>query len=425
MDRFDRKSLKNVLYISTRFPFPISSGREKMIVQSLKFLANDFNVYFLYFSKDKRSIDTSLLQKYNIKQAIRLEFPNSFEIFYNILVRYKYSLQENLFFSEKIQRQIYRFIDNIKPDLVICDMIRTAQFVENLNVKKIVDMDDLLSKRYLRYLSVENKENRLLGTFENILPSFISNISDRFLRKLILKFESEKIKDREIELTNKFDAVFLVSLEEVKELNKLTLRNNIYTNPPAVEIHKNIYNPYLKENNFLFIGNMKTSQNLSSVKYIVDKILPQLKGKINFKFKIAGVYDERLNKIISPFKEQIELMGFVENLEYAIRESKLLLSPIAFGTGIKTKILDAMSYGLPVVTNSIGAEGLPIENGKHCIIENNPQKMSENILFLVKNPNILETLSKNAHLYVIKNHNFDTLKENFLSVVDKVLNCKS
>lgn len=412
---------KKILYISTRYPFPVKSGREKMINQFIKFVSNKFDIYFAYFSKHEEEKSRAFIRNYNIKKIYKLDFPNILEIFFNLITRKNTSLQEKLFYSRKTEKIIMNIINEIKPDLIVTDMIRTAQYVENQTLKKILDMDDLLSIRYIRYQTLNKTEDNLLGTFQNILPTPLNHIFDKKLKNFILKIEAAKMKKREIELSNKFNAILLVSPKESEYLKNLTNNPYIFAFPPAIELHKNIYNPHCKKNNFLFIGNMKTSQNLSSIKLILEKMFPILIDKMNFKLKIVGSYDDRLKKLVEPYSKYVDLLGFVENMEEIIKESKLLLSPIAFGTGIKTKILDAMSYGLPVVTNSVGVEGLKIKNFEECIVEDDFQKIPDLLIDVLSNPELLSKVSNKGYEYVLKFHNPNLIQRRLLSIINQVL----
>ncbi len=416
--------MKKIFYISTRYPFPVKSGREKMIEQTLKFLSDEFEIYFAFFSKKDIEVKKEILQKYNIKRTYALKFPNIAELTTNFIFKQNKSIQERLFFSKKNLLFLKKTIKDVNPDIVITDMIRTAQYIENLNIKKILDMDDLLSVRYERYTKQNYSENKLLGTFSSILPNFVSDIADKYMRNLILNHESKKIKKREIELSNKFDAILLVSPKEAEQLKKITGKGNIYNFPPAVKLNENIYNPNIQENNFLFIGNMRTSQNLSSIKFITEKIFPTLSKKISFKLKIVGIYDDRLEKIVAPYQNYIDLLGFVEDIESVVKKSKLLLSPIAFGTGIKTKILDAMSYGLPVITNSVGAEGLYVKKDFHCIIEDEPIRLANRIVDSINNKYKLNQLSKNGYSYVQEIHNPVIIQRNLLQILKEIIDNK-
>ena len=69
----------------------------------------------------------------------------------------------------------------------------------------------------------------------------------------------------------------------------------------------------------------------------------------------------------------VHFSGKVSDLRGEVKKGMVFLAPIAYGTGIKTKILEAMAMEMPVVTNSVGAEGIPGVNGKHWCASEQPQ----------------------------------------------------
>jgi glycosyltransferase involved in cell wall biosynthesis len=404
---------KKILMILTREPYPIDNGRKSIIAQTIDFLKDKYEISLMIFSKDELNIE--LYKSYNFSSVKKLFFPSKLELFKNMILYKNKSLQERLFYSRKSQILINNEIDIFKPDIIYADMIRTAQYIENIldeNIQKIVDIDDLLSIRYSRFL--KNKENSILGTFQNLLPTFLRKILENLLKNIILKKEIKLISKREIEIARSFDQSFLVSAKEVEYLSKITNTKNIHTNTQAIKQRKNIYISS-NANNFVFIGNMSTPQNISSLEMIVNEILPSF--DFEYKLFIIGKYDNRTIKLTKN-NINIELLGFVKDLEDVLSNMKLALMPISFGTGIKTKILDCMSYGIPVITNKIGNEGLSTIDKKNILICNESMEYKEILNNILKDENLLKQIGLNAQIYVRENHNFYKLKTNFLKIIE-------
>jgi glycosyltransferase involved in cell wall biosynthesis len=411
-----------VLYLATRFPWPVKAGRERMINQIIRYLHSSYEVYFAFFCNDILfNWASSLPVEFEGLRLVPLPLPTRREILKNFLFRKKsYALQEHLFYSIRAKQILEKTIEEIKPDIIIADMIRTAQYIEDWDGLKILDMDDLLSIRYERMLKyLQYQVGSLLGTFENKLHLPVrENILRPFIRK-ILTLESRRIRERENILTHKFDHVLLVSPMEVNILRQRVNLSNISWFPPSVRA-KYIYNP-TKKNVFLYLGNLHTPQNRASIKFIVDYVFPLLKEeRINFEFWIVGDYPSNFRNL---FKDKhIKFLGFVRNLEEIMAKVKILLSPISFGTGIKTKILDAMAYGVPVFTNSVGAEGLMVKKDFHCIVEDNPRLLVSKLISVLKDPNLLLSLSKNGFEYVRRYHDDFRLNKKLKALINDLFN---
>lgn len=399
---------KKILMVLTRCPYPINGGRESILAQTIDFLSDEYDLDILYFSKN--NTDKNEFDKRGIK-AFSLNFPSKMELILNIVTRRNFSLQENLFYSNNNLGFVSNFIEKNEPDLIYVDMIRVSQYIEDLEIPKIIDIDDLLSIRYTRF--IEQKESSILGTFSKIIPSLIRDVVEKLFKNTILKHESNKMFNREKDVVYKYNSCFLVSKKEKDTLKNITKNHNIFTNTQAIKSRKNIYtNP--DENNLLFIGNMLTAQNKASLKIIVTEILP--KFKFEYKLFVLGNYNKDIQELTS-LNNNIKLLGFVDNLEDVLKTTKLALMPIAFGTGIKTKILDCMSYGVPVLTNTVGNEGLSTRNMNNILIFENNDLTNDNIEKLLNNNKLLEEISKNEYQYIIDNHNFDKLRLAFVNII--------
>ncbi len=402
--------MKKAILILTRCPYPVNGGRESILSQTIDFLDGFYDLTILYFSKnklDKNEFDKRSLNSY------QLRFPSKIELLYNIAFRRYFSLQENLFYSRSNLGMVDKIIDKIQPELVYVDMIRTSQYIENYDIYKVIDIDDLLSIRYQRFIS--QKESSIFGTFSSVVPSFIRNVVGKILKNIILEYESKKIGNREIEIVEKYDSCFLVSEKEKDHLIMKTNSHNIYTNTQAIKPRENLYEKNVKCNNLLFIGNMLTAQNKSSLEMIVNEILP--KFRFNYKFFVVGKYDDTIEELTYK-NSNIELLGFVDNLEETLRSIKLALMPISFGTGIKTKVLDCMSYGIPVLTNTVGSEGLNTKDYKDIFILNNNEITNDSMLRILNDNELLESIGENGYQYIKNYHNFDVLRNSFLDHIN-------
>jgi glycosyltransferase involved in cell wall biosynthesis len=115
----------------------------------------------------------------------------------------------------------------------------------------------------------------------------------------------------------------------------------------------------------------------------------------NVKVQIIGSVDKEINTISN---KNIEFLGFVENVEPYFLNSKLMVAPLRYGAGVKGKVGQAFEYYLPVVTTSIGAEGMFLENDINAIIVDNATDFANKIIEVYNQSEIWEKLSKNSEL---------------------------
>ena len=85
---------------------------------------------------------------------------------------------------------------------------------------------------------------------------------------------------------------------------------------------------------------------------------------------------------------------------FEVKKTNVFLAPMAYGTGVKIKIVEAMAMGMPVVTNPIGAEGIPGENGVHWYVGNSDTEIAEYIDQLLADPADCAEMGENAQRLV-------------------------
>ncbi len=111
--------------------------------------------------------------------------------------------------------------------------------------------------------------------------------------------------------------------------------------------------------NFMTIGNLLHGPNVDSVLYIKKEIWPLIKKQLpDAKMYVYGNYAPQHIKELHNEKEGFFIKGWALSVKDAMSTARVCLAPIRFGAGLKGKLLDAMAYGIPAVTTSLGAEAM-------------------------------------------------------------------
>ena len=389
--------MKKMLFIATRNPYEICDGRSFSLNSYCKVLAKEYNLKVLFFADKHEKANEKLLKKPSFIEKI-------FNCFFLSIVL-RLPLQVSAMYSRNSKRKINRVFRSFKPDYVICDMCRTAIYIKNINCLKILDMDDVLSERY--YQAYINNEKKAIGQLENNLPKFVNKVISLFkLDKKINKFEYKAMRKYEIKLAQKFDAVILVSPLECSKFSQINNLNNVFCWPIVVDINSKDPCSYNKKV-ISFVGNMNVSHNLSTLKEIIENIMPNLQE--DFVLRVVGNCSEAIK---SEYEDKnVVFTGRVDSVEKNIEDTLAVIAPIKFGSGIKIKIVESMSYCVPVITTPKGIEGLDIENGVNILVANDYKPLSEYVIDLSKNDMKRNFISLEAKKYVEKNHNYSRLQE--------------
>ena len=154
------------------------------------------------------------------------------------------------------------------------------------------------------------------------------------------------------------------------------------------------------QRDILFFGAMARMENSLSALWFIDHVMPLL-ADLDIRFVVLGSNPTEALKARENSK--IYVTGFVDSVEPYFEESMCLVAPLVLGAGIKVKVLEALSSGIPVLTNNIGIEGIPAINGMdyyHCTT---PQEYANMIRKLYRNELDVTCLEGNAKKF-IKEH---------------------
>jgi len=116
---------------------------------------------------------------------------------------------------------------------------------------------------------------------------------------------------------------------------------------------------FREREHFMTIGNFKHEPNLNSVLYLKNVIWPMIRKKMpKTQIHVYGSYATNKVQQLHNEKEGFIVKGRADNAEEVFKNSKVCLAPLNFGAGLKGKLIDAMLYGTPSITTSIGAEAM-------------------------------------------------------------------
>jgi glycosyltransferase involved in cell wall biosynthesis len=230
------------------------------------------------------------------------------------------------------------------------------------------------------------------------------------------KREAEELatawKQKELFLANEADVTLVVSSTEK------TLLENEAAFSGKVSVVSNVHTVEAPGNGFedrsglMFIGGFDHTPNEDAVLWFVDVIFPDLQKRIpNLQFTIVGSNpSERVKALASGC---ITVTGYVADVSPFFRNARVFVSPLRYGAGVKGKIGQSMAYGLPVVTTSMGAEGMGLMDGVNALITDGPADFCRKVEQVYNDKVLWEKISDNGR-QVIENHfSPDVIKEKF------------
>lgn len=279
------------------------------------------------------------------------------------------------------------FVWYYTPDTLNDNLKKMSKIVPNH--KSIFDMVDLHFLRIQRAIELE--------------PTRIS------LRKKYNKYFKIETK-----MAQKADYVIAISDVEkeimtqyVDEKKLITISNVHY---PKVKIEETP--PFEQREGILFIGSTHTP-NIDALYYLYQEIMPTVWEKIpNLKVNIIGSVNEAIKDIEDP---NFVFHGYVENIDELFLSNRFMVAPLRFGAGVKGKIGQSFEYYLPVITSSIGAEGMHLVHNENALIDDTKEGFAEAIIDLYNNERLWKKLQNNSE-ESLNPFSHEILKNNLLKI---------
>jgi len=360
---------KKLLIIGFVWPEPTSTAAGTRMLQLIDILQKD-NYEITFVSTASKTITSFNLESIGI-DTLEIELNNS---------------------------NFDSFIKKLNPEIVLFDRFLTEeQFGWRVsehcpNALRILDTEDLHFLRKARQLAYHgNKEVSLKFLMNNTTSRELASIYRCDLTLIISKYELKLLKKTfNIPKQLLFYIPFLLDSISEKAFK--------------------LYPSFEQRINFMTIGNFKHEPNWNAVVYLKETIWPLIRKELpKANLTIYGAYSSQKVEQLHNKKEGFLIEGWVESTEKAFSNAKVCLAPLQFGAGLKGKLIDAMKYGTPSITTTIGAEAMHKKLQWNGCIENDPNKFAERAVELYKN----EIMWKQAQQNGVKIINQCYLKEKF------------
>jgi tetratricopeptide (TPR) repeat protein len=196
---------------------------------------------------------------------------------------------------------------------------------------------------------------------------------------------------RELTISHQADLTITVTSVEKEILKQQGVSN--------VAVIPNIHTPYLGETrdfhsreNILFIGSYTHPPNVDAVLWLCEEIMPLVWEKIP-KVKVTLLGSNPTPEVKNLECDRIIVPGYISDVSSYFLSHKVFVSPLRYGAGMKGKIGQSLEYGLPIVSTSIGIEGMNLIHEENILEANNTEEFANQILRLYQDENIWNQLA--------------------------------
>jgi len=236
------------------------------------------------------------------------------------------------------------------------------------------------------------------------------------LSRLVLQKKFLHLKARELSAVREADLIVTNNSKD----QKLLYENGIIHTPLMVvpPYFKNMNSLTRKPKNMdlLFYGAMYREENYKCALWFIEHVFPRvLKEFPEARFVVVGANPPKQLK--DCMSDRIVITGFVEEVMPYFSTCRCFVAPLQKGAGIKVKVLEALSAGIPVLTNEIGIEGIPAEEGRDYLHCETPDDFLAAIKEIFTSDSFGAAIGSNGRKFIIQNYNIERMCAHFMDIV--------
>ena len=302
---------------------------------------------------------------------------------------------------------VKRLVNSEQVDVIHADQLTMTQFAFPLNLNG-------------------GKKPALVFDAHNAVWTITERMKENapFYLKPPLWLETKRIKHFEGMIVSDFQATLAVT-----EPDRLSLLEAVHSYagngkskfppisviPIAVDTHQ--IQPVSREVdslNIITMGTLYYPPNADGIRWFVQEVFPLVRHKMP-KVTLTIIGKNPPNdfvRVANDPESGVTVTGFVEELDPYFAKSALMVIPVRAGGGMRVRILEAFARAIPVVTTTVGLEGIQAQPGKDVIVEDNPVEFARSVIELLQNKDLQERLSRNGRQLVEYKYDWQVVLEN-------------
>ncbi|MCH8567119.1 MAG: glycosyltransferase family 4 protein [Balneolales bacterium] len=378
-----------ILYVIPYSPANPTFGGSLRIYNILKYLTQKYDVTVVGFSTSEE--EKQLIQNFPVlagKTHFVEDLCSNTSTYFN-LMRSLFSFHSLWYLnsrSHKLQLKINEVCLKNTFDVIQCEFPVMGMFTFNSDAIKVLDAHNVEYDNFQRMAKVKNP-----------------------LKKLFYLLESYKFNKEETAVCRKQNALFVTSERDINLFEKPVPAVPKYLVPNGVD--ETFFYPGTKPgrpHSLVFVGMMKYVPNCDGILYFLDEIFPKILAVYpDATITICGKNPPRA--IVNRTCHNIIVTGFVGDTRPYIHEASVYVVPLRMGGGTRLKIMEALASKIPLVTTSIGCEGIDLEHNKHALITDKPDAFAKAVIELFDNQELCDSLSYQGYELVMSKYRWATI----------------
>lgn len=302
--------------------------------------------------------------------------------------------------SGKMKHQISSQLSNANTDVLVCDFL-----MPTINVPSTLDCASVLFQHNV----------------EAMIWKRHYEVQTNPLKKAFLYGEWVKSRSYEKNVSKRFDRVAAVSVEDTETMQRDYGLTNVSDVPTGVdtEFFRPTQSVSLKPYNLVFTGSMDWLPNSDAIAFFTDAILPRIRESIpEVTVTVVGRNPARNLIEMSKRDAAIEVTGRVDDVRPYIERASAYIVPLRVGGGTRIKIFEALAMEKPLISTTIGAEGLPICNGSELLLADTPETFASAVVRVLKDKELANSLGRQGAIKVRENFGWNRAALKFAEICE-------
>jgi glycosyltransferase involved in cell wall biosynthesis len=377
-----------VLVIDEEFPYPLNSGKRIRTFNLIRRLAERHEIIYLCRENLENNDSVKGITIRRVSSPIPRKSGPWFYIrlALNLTSRLPYVVSSH--YSDDFEHETLKLAQAV--DVVHCEWTPYAWSMRKLfPCPSVLATHNVESQIWERYYRNENNP----------------------FKKFYIHQQWQKLTRFEKWACSQFSQITAVSEKDKKTLEQQYGTKNVTVVPNGVDV--NYFAPQesdIRPYNMVFTGSMDWRPNQDAVVYFLDSIYPLIQKNLpEVSFTVVGRNPPAWLATKGKGFRNVEFTGTVDDVRPYIARSSLYIVPLRIGGGSRLKILEALAMSKPVLSTTIGAEGLKVKNGETIAISDVPFSFAITAIEMMKRPERCAYLGENGRHLVVKEYSWDSI----------------
>ena len=306
-------------------------------------------------------------------------------------------------FSAEIMHKLRIIHREWAPHVVVCDQIQMFEMCYPSPVPVVLNANDSFAFFLTREKEVERNALRRWS---------LRREATRFARYELKAYRKTNL----VVMVSDADAEFARTQLEAK--NIIVIGNGVdteYFDPESVPPSRNVSGSPI----IAFTGSMGHPPNVRAAVYLYRNVLPRVRRLFpHVGLVLAGDDPAPELKELSASDGNVTVTGYVQDIRPYIRAADVYVCPMTSGSGVKNKVLEAMSMGRPVVASSLAVEALPeVIPGQHLIVADEEEQFADALIHLLQDQTLCRILGRKARDCVKEHYSWEVMAARFAEVL--------